>query len=160
MDNQELEQLYQKALDLAARQLSYRALSTGALRDKLLAAGIPEDAADWAVAWMQERGLLDDAAYAAGVRRSYERRGYGELRIRQELRRRGVGTETAESALDEYEADLGRMSALLDKRLHGDLSDRKEVQKAVAALQRRGYRWDDIRAALKAYGAQIDDDFS
>ena len=51
------------------------------------------------------------------------------------------------------------MRALLDKRLGGDLSDRKEVQKAIAALQRRGFLWEDIRSALNEYGASIDADF-
>ncbi|MFQ9128137.1 MAG: hypothetical protein ACLR4Z_16745 [Butyricicoccaceae bacterium] len=45
------------------------------------------------------------------------------------------------------------MLSLLEKRLHGDLSDRKEVDKAVAALQRRGFSWGDIKNALEEYGA-------
>ena len=48
---------------------------------------------------------------------------------------------------------------VLNKRLRGDLSDRKEVGKAVAALQRRGFRWDDIRRALDAYGARMEDEY-
>ena len=91
--------------------------------------------------------------------RSYTRRGYGTLRIRQELRRRGVEREEADRAMEDYAADRDAMRALLDKRLGGDLSDRKEVQKAIAALQRRGFLWEDIRSALNEYGASIDADF-
>ena len=61
--------------------------------------------------------------------------------------------------MEDCEPDLDAMLALLDKRLHGDLSDRKEVNKAVAALQRRGFLWEDIRRALNEYGASIDADF-
>lgn len=82
---------YHAALDAAARQLSYRALSASMLRDKLLDKGHDEQAAEYAVAWLLERGLLDDAAYAESVVRSCARKGYGELRIRQELARRGRG---------------------------------------------------------------------
>ncbi|MGE4547922.1 MAG: regulatory protein RecX [Intestinibacillus sp.] len=160
MDAQDYEAACQKALDAAAKQLACRALSQKQLRDKLLARGFAEDAADYAVAWLEAHGLLNDEAFAASVTRVYERRGYGENRIRQELRRRGVGRDAAEEALEQFSPDLAQMTALLDKRLHGDLSDRREVDKAVAALQRRGYRWDDIRAALRAYGAEGGDEDS
>ena len=61
--------------------------------------------------------------------------------------------------MEDCEPDYAAMTALLDKRLGGDLSDRKAVQKAVAALQRRGFLWEDIRRALNEYGASIDADF-
>ena len=73
--------------------------------------------------------------------------------------KKGVDDETASAVLDECEPDFEVMRALLDKRLRGDLSDRKEVGKAVAALQRRGYKWEDIRRALNEYGAEIAADF-
>lgn len=160
MDVIQQEEQYQKALNAAAKQLSYRALSQEQLRDKLLAKGVAEDAVEYAVAWLEARGLLDDAAFAASVTRSYRKRGYGLLRIRQELRQRGISREIADAALAHWENDLGAMTALLEKRLHGDLSDRRTVDKAIAALQRRGYRWDEIRKALQAYGTESPADLS
>ena len=130
-----------------------------ALRDKLIAKGCAEEAADYAIAYLQAHGFQDDQKYAESTVRSYTRRGYGTLRIRQELRRRGVEREEADRAMEDYAADRDAMRALLDKRLGGDLSDRKEVQKAIAALQRRGFLWEDIRRALNEYGASIDADF-
>ena len=127
------EDKYRAALDAAAKQLSCRALSTKMLRGKLLAKGHDEEATDYALAWLTERSLLSDGQFAESVVRSYARRGYGAARIRQEL-------------------------SLLEKRLHGDLSDRKEVDKAVAALQRRGFSWSDIKNALEEYGASLDID--
>lgn len=159
LSREELEEVYQKTLDLAARLLTYRALSASALRDKLIAKGCAEEAADYALAYLQEHGFQDDRKYAESTARSYTRRGYGTLRIRQELRRRGVEREDADAVMEDYEPDYEAMTALLDKRLHGDLSDRKEVQKAIAALQRRGFLWEDIRRALNDYGASIDADF-
>ena len=159
MSQEELETAYRKALDLAARLLASRALSALALRDKLIAKGCAEEAADYAIAYLQAHGFQDDQKYAESTVRSYTRRGYGTLRIRQELRRRGVEREEADRAMEDYAADRDAMRALLDKRLGGDLSDRKEVQKAIAALQRRGFLWEDIRSALNEYGASIDADF-
>ncbi len=153
------QERYDRALEDAAAQLSYRALSAQALRDKLIAKGHGVDETDYAVAWLTERGYLSDERLAASAAQSYTRRGYGTLRIRQELRRKGIAEETAQTVLDDCEADLEVMQKLIDKRLHGDLSDRKEVNKAIAALQRRGYKWEDIRRALNAYGAEIEADF-
>lgn len=155
----DLEKEYRAALDAAAKQLSYRALSASGLRDKLTDKGHAEDAADYAVAWMTEHGLLDDEKFAESTVRAYGRRGYGTMRIRQELHRRGVEREAADEALNEYEPDMDAMRALLDKRLRGDLSDKKEVNKAIAALQRRGFRWEEIRRALNEYGASLAAEF-
>lgn len=153
----DLEQQYRDALDFAAKQLSYRALSTEGLRKKLLEKGCTEDAADYAIAWMTERALLSDTAYAESVVRSYARKGYGEMRIRQELTRRGVDRETADAAMQAFSPDRAQLLALLEKRLRGDVSDRKEIDKAVAALQRRGFSWQDIRDALAEYGESLPD---
>lgn len=149
---EELEKRYRRALDAAGRQLSYRALSETAMRRKLLEKGHAEDAAEYAVAWLLERGMLNDAELAESAVRALSRKGYGIRRIRQELRRRGIPDELAAEALEAFEADTDRLCRLLDKRLRGDLSDRREVQKAIAALQRRGFLWEDIRRALDAYG--------
>lgn len=155
---EELEARYQRALNAAGRQLSYRALSEAALRDKLLEKGHAEDAAEYAIAWLLERGLLNDMELAEASVRSYIRKGYGYRRIRQELRHRGIPADVAAQVMEGYSEDTGQMVKLLEKRLRGDLSDRKEVQKAVAALQRRGFRWGDIRRALDDYGAQLDEE--
>ena len=149
------EDKYHAALDAAAKQLSYRALSAKGLREKLLDKGHDEEAADYALAWLTERHLLDDTAYAESVVRSCARKGYGEMRIRQELTRRGVDRETAEAAMQSFSADREQLCSLLDKRLHGDVSDRREIDKAVAALQRRGFSWGEIRDALAAYGSSL-----
>ena len=159
MTREELEKAYQAALDDAAKQLSYRELSAKALREKLLKKGHSEDAADYALAWLAERRLLDDSRFAETTVRSYDRRGYGALRIRQELRKRGVSREDADAAMEEYEPNDAALHALLDKKLKGNLSDPKAVQRAVAYLQRRGFQWGDIRRALNEYGAALDEQF-
>ena len=147
------EDKYRAALDMAAKQLSYRALSAKMLRDKLLAKGHDEEAADYALAWLTERSLLNDALFAESVVRGYTRK--GAARIRQELTRRGIDRDTAEAAMQTFSPDEAQMLALLEKRLRGDVSDRKEVEKAVAALQRRGFAWNDIKRALETYGSSL-----
>ena len=79
------EDKYRAALDMAAKQLSYRALSAKMLRDKLLAKGHDEEAADYALAWLTARSMLNDELFAESVVRGYTRKGYGAARIRQML---------------------------------------------------------------------------
>ena len=71
---------------------------------------------------------------------------------------RSFPREDADAAMELFSPVLPQMLSLLEKRLHGDLSDRKEVDKAVAALQRRGFSWGDIKNALEEYGASLDID--
>ena len=77
------EDKYRAALDMAVKQLSYRALSAKMLRDKLLAKGHDEEAADYALAWLIERSMLNDELFAESVVRGYTRKGYGAASLVQ-----------------------------------------------------------------------------
>ncbi len=147
---------YSAALDYAAKQLSCQMRSRKLLRDNLIKKGHDEEATDYAIAWLDERDFLDDRAYAEALVRSYMRRGYGMMRIRKELWARGVGKEDSEAAMCIFEPDFERMRTVLDKRLKGGTADRKEVDKAVAALRRRGFSWHEIKEALSAYAEEQD----
>ena len=76
------EDKYRAALDMAAKQLSYRALSAKMLRDKLLAKGHDEEAADYALAWLTERSMLNDELFAESVVRSYTRKDVYKRQLR------------------------------------------------------------------------------
>ena len=59
-----------------------------------------------------------------------------------------MSREDAAAAMEDYAPDDAMLLALLDKKLQGDLSDPRAVQRAIAYLQRRGFPWSDIRRAL------------
>ncbi len=107
---------------------------------------------------MEELGYLDDAAYAARVVRHYSAKGYGERKLRDELYRRGVPRDLWDAALEQAESPDGAIDAFVAKKLAGKELDRKELKKVSDALARRGYQWNDISAALRRYGAQVDDE--
>lgn len=77
------------------------------------------------------------------------------LRIRQELYQRGVPKDTAAQQLRNMEPNWEKMHALLEKKLRGDVSDRKEREKAMAALQRRGFTFSEIKIAMDNYRAEL-----
>ncbi len=136
--------------------LSYRPMSAKELLDKLLQKGEEPLCAEEAVTWLQARGFLDDVRYAGMVVRHYAGKGYGTGRIRQELQRRGVPRELWDEAMEEKPESAGQLDAYLAARLK-DPADRGQVQKISAALFRRGFSWEEIRAALARFRADAGD---
>ena len=145
------EDKYRAALDMAVKQLSYRALSAKMLRDKLLAKGHDEEAADYALAWLIERSMLNDELFAESVVRGYTRKGYGAARIRQMLYAKHIPRELWDEALAELPEQDDAIDAFLQKRFRGRQPDRTEIRRAADALLRRGHAWGDIRRALERY---------
>mgnify|MGYP004527303177 CR=1 FL=1 len=81
--------------------------------------------------------------------------GYGAKRIRQELYQRGVPKDIAAQQLRNMEPNWEKMHALLEKKLRGDVSDRKQREKAMAALQRRGFTFSEIKIGMDNYRAEL-----
>ncbi len=151
------EEEYDRAASAAARMLSRRPLSEGALRKKLLEKEFSELAAEYAVERMRVLGAVDDCAYAERLVQSYRRKGCGRLRILQELEHRDISKELASDVLDGFEPDWDAMTAILHKKLQGDTKDQKQNEKACAALQRRGFSFAQIREAMQRYCQSLEE---
>ena len=156
---EELKRSSSKALDRqkALELLSRRPYSRRELKDKLLRAGRDEERAEDCVAWLAERGFLDDGEYAGAVARHYSAKGYGAGRVKSELRRRGIGRELEEETLSELPDNTEKLDAYIARRLD-DPSDRESVRKVSAALFRRGFSWEEIRAALRRFHSETEED--
>ena len=139
--------------DKALEMLSRRPYSRKELKDKLLRKGQDEQSAEDCVQWLSERGFLDDGEYAGAVARHYASKGYGCGRVKSELQRRGIDRELWDESLAEMGESSEKLDAFLAKRL-SDPSDRSQVRKVSAALFRRGYSWEEIRAALRRFDAE------
>ena len=134
----------------ALRIIGARAMSVKELSDRLKEKGESPENAEDAAAWLQEMHLLDDAQYAAMCVRHYAAKGYGKRRICDELYRRGIDRELWDAALDELPETDDTVDRLLGAKLRGDVSP-EGLQRAQGYLLRRGYSWDDIRAATERY---------
>lgn len=139
----------------AARMIGSRALSKQELTRRLVKKGSDAADAQAAADWLEEIGAVDDENYAAALVRHYGGKGYGPARVREELRRRGVDRELWDSALEEMPEAAEILDKLLRKR--GDLSDPKERRRASDALLRRGFGWEQVKAALGRY-AELEED--
>ena len=153
----------------ALNSLSVRPLSRHELVKKLSAPGkaaggeafdaqAAQARAEAVADWLEELGYLNDGEYAKTLARHYAAKGCGERKIRDELYRRGVPRTYWDSALEEAEGPEEAIDAFLRKKLAGREPDRKELKRAANALARRGYRWDEIAAGLRRYGAEAPED--
>lgn len=112
---------------------------------------------------MTQYGYIDDERYAKKLAKTYiEIRKYGKKRAALMMREKGLDRDTIEAALEDYdnEAITSEIIALLKKKyidrlfLEG-LEGKKEMQKVIAALARRGYSYGDIKAALYALEEEL-----
>ena len=133
----------------AVRILSAASVSERDLRQRLERKGErPEDARE-AVAWLEEMHLVDDRETARQLVSRCIRQGYGPARAKQVLYEKQIPREYWEEALADYPEQTDKITEFLRSRL-GSQWDRRELQRAMDALVRRGFSYSQIREGLKA----------
>ena len=141
--------LLQHALDLAYRYLNRRDRTEGEVRTHLTGKGVDPGAAEDAVATLREQGYLDDARYArlfAEDKRALE--GWGAERIRGALALRGIDRELIDAAVAaDGGAEMERALEILRRRFPSPPRERRDRDRALAVLLRKGY---DTELALDA----------
>ena len=133
-----------EARQRALKILERRDVSRKMLLDKLTEKGISNTDAEEVADWLCGLGVVNDERFAGLVVRHYAAKGYGELY------RRGIDRDLWDAALDELPETDGTVDRLLGAKLRGDVSP-EGLQRAQGYLLRRGYSWDDIRAATERY---------
>lgn len=133
------------------RLLSYRDHSEKVLLLKLRQKGYDVNYASNAVEKLKDYGYINDERVAEYYAKSLsERKGMSKNGIKNELRRKGISSELADNVVESLDFDpILRIIELLNTKYSKYLSDEKGVRKTVASLQRLGYRWSDIRTALR-----------
>ena len=162
LSDEELHELIARSDAVRAKEkalylLEHRPHSKRELEDKL-ARTVGREAAGQAAGRMEELGLIDDADYAHRLAEELARKGFAALRIRQELLRRGIDRELAAGEAERAAAaPEDALHSLIERRFARQLGEEKGRRRAVAALQRMGYRWEEIRSALRAFGGEPED---
>ena len=131
-----------------AQIASSRMLSKKEVTQRLTKRGDTDDEAADTVDWLEDLGAVNDENYAGVIVRHYGRAGYGKMRVRQELQRRGIDRGLWDDALEEMPEAEEAIEELLRRRLRGRTPDRDEGRKLSAMLQRRGFSWQEIRPVL------------
>ena len=159
IDDEELKDVIKQSNARRAKEkalwlLTYRAHSKKELEDKLRRT-CDADAAETAVTRMEELGLSNAGAYAEScARRLLLDKKMTRRAALYELTRKGIDKETAEAVLEEIDVDYRENIRSIIEKKYRDIRDEKVRRRAVAALQRLGYGWEDIKAVLETYDTQ------
>ncbi len=138
-----------RAFNKASDLLALRDHSEKELLQKLRQKGFA-DGAEEATEKLKSYGYLDDSRFALRFAQELQRvKHYGKKRIEQELYRKGVNREVVSDTLEQLSFDEDALTALIERRYLRQLDTEKGVQKTVAALQRMGYSFGEIRDALR-----------
>lgn len=138
-----------RASEKALYLLEHRSHSQKELADKISRVTTRE-AAEQAAQHMADIGLVNDEEYARSLAASLlGSKGFSASRTQQELLQKGIDKELAQQIIEEIAPDpIEKITALIHKKYSRTLSDEKGRRRSIAALQRLGFRWDDIRTAL------------
>ena len=157
ISDEDLNQLLQesearRAKEKALYLLEYRSHSKKELADKI-SRTTSREAAEAAVDKMEELGLVNDEDYGRQMAEYLlQKKGYGLRRARQELLQKGIDRELIEELLEELAPDPEeKLREIVERKYQNQLDDEKGYRRTVAALQRLGYGWEDIKTVLAEF---------
>ena len=113
---------------------------------KLAARGFSKDSISGVVSALRAEGLQSDERFAESYVHYRLEKGYGPVRIRQELRERGVPDGVIEPCLEEYGSDWQNFIAGVREKKFGKKlpADYKEQARQSRFLQYRGFTGEQI----------------
>lgn len=141
-------------LELAYRYLNRRERTVAEVRRHLIGREVEPAEADAAIEELVEQGMLDDARFArlfVEDKRRLERWGSG--RIRRGLDAHGLDREVIDVALSEAPAhdELSEALELLRRRFPALPSERRERERALGVLVRKGYEYELALDAIRTH---------
>lgn len=140
-----------RAKEKALWLISYRDHSEGELRQKLLR-DFGEEAADKAIERLCELGLINDEGFARKYAESLSHKHMSQRQIEQKLRQKGLDKELTSETLEDLNLDeKEEIRALINKKYLRKLSDEGDLRRTIAALQRRGFSYSDIRSVIEEF---------
>jgi regulatory protein len=153
------EEQLQRAVDLAYAHINRRDRTVGEVRTQLERKGVSAGIREAAIQVVSEQGFLNDERFArlfVSDKRALEE--WGSERIRRGLLARGIDRDLADAAVaeapvdeDGEESELDRALALLRRRFPDPPQDRRERDRALGVLIRKGYESELALDALAAH---------
>jgi regulatory protein len=152
--DQTAEEPLQRALGLAWRYLNRRERTVAEVRGRLEREELDEAAVSAAIELLTRDGYLDDQRYARVFtedKRQLDQ--WGSERIRRALRERGIAPEAIDQALaaQDQNSELEQALALLRRRFPAPPAERRDRDRALGMMLRKGYDSELALDALAAY---------
>ncbi len=151
--------IYEKTMGRAINLLSYKPRSVAEMRKRLLEKDWADQATvDQVIARLEELGYLNDEQFAAGYAASrLTLKPLGRARLRRDLQRKQLSSQTVENALDEAYTTRGEdelIETAIDKRTRskGRPATREETKKLFDYLIRRGFSYDLVIRKIRELG--------
>lgn len=134
------------AMNLLAR----REHSVRELRNKLQRRFPDDEKVNEQLCRLIEERLQSDTRFAASYARQRISRGYGPVRLREELRERGVSEDDVAAAMDEVEIDWCALAVEVIQKKFGTLApiDIQEKARRARFMQYRGFCGDHYKGLL------------
>jgi len=125
----------------AIRLLSRREHSAKEIRDALSSKGVDEDVLQVLLAQLQRDGLQSDRRFAEAYCRHRQQRGFGPLRIKQELIQKGIEAELINEVLNNSEIAWEKSIEMVRAKRFGATipSDANSIAKQMRFLNYRGF---------------------
>lgn len=149
---------YPRALNHAVSMLARRPCSRKEVTSRLVRLRYAEDVAELVAYKLEKEKLLDDGEFCGQWIRYRQSRGYGPSVIRRELKMKGIPEGMIENALEasdpeEQESNAAALARKAWKRVGTAGDMRKNRQKVIASLVRKGYDWETAgKACMDAEG--------
>lgn len=140
-----------KARASALGSLAMREHSAHELRQKLLNKNHAHDLVDTLISELQQGNLLSDERFAESYWRVRSAKGYGPVRIINELQMKGVSDRIIESAKQVVDINFYDVIESVYKKKYKTLpyQDFKEKAKRQAFLYRRGFDTEYIKSVIE-----------
>ncbi|HDZ8877245.1 regulatory protein RecX [Aeromonas dhakensis] len=136
----------------AMRSLARRESAGSELARRLRQQGYQEEVIEAVLDYCRGYNWVNDERYGAMAVRAGAAKGHGPLKIRFELRRKGLDDGQIDAAFEQPELDWFELAfALLERRANiADLADFKLRMKWLKYLLGRGFSQDQARYAISA----------
>lgn len=156
IDDDELLELIKKSDARRAKEkalwlISYRDHSEGELRQKL-SKDYGEEAVDAAVSKLSDLGFINDESFAKRYAESLTSKHLSSRQINQKLRQKGLDRDLCSDTIEGLQLDeKEEIRALINKKYLKKLQTQDDLRRTVAALQRRGFSYGDIRSVINEF---------
>ncbi len=143
---------YENIMRKCYQYLASREHSAKQMRDKLYTRGYDREIVDEVILECIDRGIIDDERFSkAYIEHLYVDKHFPVRRIRQELYAAGVENNIIDTTLEAF--DLNDVESLIqiinNKYINTlDFENKDMLKKVISSLQRRGFNYSDIQAAL------------